>query len=128
VPKTLMGWEIVPKSFTKMLLRMKKEWPDLPPVYITENGVALKDEMVDGRIHDAGRIEYLDEHLRALSKAIAKGVDVRGYFAWSMMDNLEWPLGFDMTFGLIHVDHTTQKRTIKDSGFWYAATIAKNKE
>jgi beta-glucosidase len=128
VPRTLMGWEIVPDSFTKMLVGMKKEWPNLPPIYITENGVALKDEMVDGQVHDAGRTKYLDDHLKALSKAIAKGVDVQGYFAWSMMDNLEWPLGFDMTFGIVHVDHTTQKRTIKDSGRWYAATIAKNKE
>lgn len=128
VPKTLMGWEISPKSFTQMMLRMKKEWPNLPPVYITENGVALKDEVGDGFVKDPGRIQYLNDHLHALSVAVKKGVDVRGYFAWSLMDNLEWPLGYSMTFGIVHVDHKTQKRTWKDSAHWYSATIEKNKQ
>jgi beta-glucosidase len=127
VPKTLMGWEVSPKSFTTMLLRMKQDWPNMPPIYITENGVAFKDELSNERVQDSHRIQYLDSHLSALSKAIRKGVDVRGYMAWSLMDNLEWSLGFDMTFGLVHVDHKTQKRTVKDSGWWYGATIAKQK-
>lgn len=131
VPKTLMGWEISAPAFTKMLLRMKQEWPNLPPMYITENGVALRDEVgSDGQakfVADPGRIDYIDKHLAALKTAMNKGVDVRGYFVWSLMDNLEWPLGYDMTFGIVHVDHKTQQRTWKDSAHWYNATIKKNK-
>lgn len=120
---TLMGWEIRPRSLTDMLVDMKAEYPNLPPVYITENGAALTDELKDGRVQDAKRIAYLDQHLRALNLAVKRGVDVRGYFVWSLMDNLEWSLGYAKTFGLIHVDRTTLARTIKDSGHWYRRLI-----
>lgn len=125
VDRTQMGWEMVPDSFTKMLVDLNREY-EMPPVYITENGAALNDTVSRGRINDRGRIKYLDDHIGAVARAIKGGADVRGYFAWSLMDNLEWPLGFAKTFGLIHVDRTTLDRTVKDSGLWYAKVIAKN--
>jgi beta-glucosidase len=125
VTRTQMGWEMAPDSFTKMLVDLERDY-EMPPVYITENGAALDDTVSDGRIHDRGRIGYLDTHIDAVARAIKGGADVRGYFAWSLMDNLEWPLGFAKTFGLIHVDRTTLNRTVKDSGRWYARTIARN--
>lgn len=126
VPRTQMGWEMVPDSFTKMLLDLERDY-EMPPVYITENGAALDDTVSDGRVNDRHRIKYLDEHIGAVARAIKGGADVRGYFAWSLMDNLEWPLGFAKTFGLIHVDRSTLNRTVKDSGLWYAKTIARNR-
>ncbi|MEY2675767.1 MAG: hypothetical protein RL102_1033, partial [Actinomycetota bacterium] len=97
----------------------------LPPIYITENGAAYDDDISpDGRIHDTRRIEYLNDHLMAVLSAIERGADVRGYMQWSMMDNFEWSVGFAKRFGIVHVDYDTQKRTIKDSGYWYRETIA----
>lgn len=125
-PRTQMGWEMVPDSFTKMLLELERDY-EMPPVYITENGAALDDTLSNGRVNDRHRIKYLDEHVGAVARAIKGGADVRGYFAWSLMDNLEWPLGFAKTFGLIHVDRNTLNRTVKDSGLWYAKMIAKNR-
>lgn len=123
--RTQMGWEMVPSALTDMLVDLNETY-ELPPVYITENGAALDDVVTRGRIRDTGRIQYLDSHLKAVAAATARGVDVRGYFVWSLMDNLEWPLGFAKTFGLIHVDRATLKRTVKDSGHWYAKVIEKN--
>ncbi|MBY0372670.1 MAG: beta-glucosidase [Bryobacteraceae bacterium] len=124
--RTQMGWEIVPSALSKMLIELNDKY-ELPPVFVTENGAALDDTVdSDGRIRDHGRIAYLDSHLKALSAAIASGVDVRGYFVWSLMDNLEWPLGYKKTFGLLHVNRATLERTIKDSGRWYSRVIAKN--
>lgn len=126
-PVTQMGWEMVPSAFTQMLIDIDREY-ELPPIYITENGAALDDVVTEsGRIHDHGRIKYIDQHIAAIARATAAGVDVRGYFVWSLMDNLEWPLGFAKTFGLTHVDRTTLKRTVKDSGLWYSRTIGKNR-
>jgi beta-glucosidase len=107
------------------LVRLKKEY-DVPPILITENGSAWEDEVVDGEVHDPDRIEYLDAHLGAISDAIAEGVDVRGYFAWSLMDNFEWAWGYDRRFGIVRVDYDTQLRTIKDSGRRYAAIAKAN--
>jgi beta-glucosidase len=123
--KTQMDWEIYPRALGDMLVDLSQKYR-LPPIYITENGAALDDTVVAGRIHDADRIKYLHEHLQAIESAIAGGADVRGYFIWSLMDNLEWSLGFAKTFGIVHVHRKTLKRTIKDSGFWYRDVIRAN--
>jgi beta-glucosidase len=124
--ETLMGWEICPAALTRMLLAMNKEYK-LPPIYITENGAALADTHTATGVHDNRRMLYIHEHLSAIELAIAGGVDMRGYFAWSLMDNLEWSLGFSKTFGMVHVDRQTLVRTIKDSGLWYRAMIKANR-
>ncbi len=127
VERTQMGWEMEPASLTAMLLQLQDEY-ELPPIYITENGAAIDDVVApDGFIHDTRRIAYIDNHLAALSRAIKGGVDVRGYFVWSLLDNLEWPLGFKKTFGLIHVDRQTLSRSVKDSGLWYKRVIRNNR-
>lgn len=125
-PKTQMGWEIHPDSLSQMLIDLHKEYP-LPPTYITENGAALDDTVCgDGRVHDVARTRYLHQHIKAVAKAARAGVPMKGYFVWSLMDNLEWPLGFAKTFGIVHVDRKTLARTVKDSGRWYAKVIRKN--
>jgi beta-glucosidase len=120
---TDMGWPITPDGFTDMLVRLHREYPNLPPIYITENGAAYDDPVEDGRCHDTRRIDYLDLHLRALLDAIEEGVDVRGYYQWSLLDNFEWALGYDKRFGLIHVDFDTLERTPRDSAHWYRDVI-----
>jgi len=123
---TDMGWPITPEGFTTLLVRLHTDYPNLPPLYITENGCAYDDPVVDGRCADPRRIDYLDLHLRALHAAIEQGVDVRGYFQWSLMDNFEWALGYDMRFGIVHVDFDTLERTPRDSALWYRDVIARN--
>ena len=123
---TDMGWPITPEGFTEQLVRIKDEYPNLPPVYITENGCAYDDPVVDGRCADRRRIEYLDLHLRALHDAMSEGVDVRGFYQWSLFDNFEWALGFDKRFGIVHVDFDTLERTPKDSAMWYRDVITAN--
>ena len=100
----------------------------LPPVFVTENGCAYDDAPdAAGRVDDRRRIEYLDGHLRAVGEAIAAGVDVRGYFTWSLLDNFEWAEGYTKRFGLVHVDFETQRRTPKDSYAWFARMVAENR-
>ncbi|HSN06300.1 MAG TPA: GH1 family beta-glucosidase [Candidatus Angelobacter sp.] len=123
--RTRMGWDIVPEGLTATLVRLDREY-DVPPILITENGSAWEDEVVDGEVHDPERIEYLDEHLAAILTAIADGVDVRGYFAWSLLDNFEWAWGYSRRFGIVYVDFGTQERTVKDSGRHYASIAAAN--
>jgi beta-glucosidase len=123
---TEMGWEICPPAFRRMLNRIHAEY-NLPPIYITENGAAFRDEVSpDGRIHDERRTDYLRQHIGQLRLAMQDGVEVSGYFVWSLLDNFEWSQGFTKRFGVIRVDYETQKRTIKDSGAWYARLIATN--
>lgn len=123
---TDMGWPITPEGFTELLLRLHDEYPNMPPIYITENGCAYDDPVVAGRCADPRRIEYLDLHLRALRDAMSRGVDVRGYYQWSLMDNFEWALGYDKRFGLVHVDFETLQRTPRDSALWYRDVITRN--
>lgn len=123
--KTLMGWEIHAPALTRMLVSMNEEYR-LPPIFITENGAAMPDTFAKGRVRDVGRMTYIHDHLAALESAVAAGVNIGGYFAWSLMDNLEWSLGYKMTFGIVHVDRNTLKRTVKDSGLWYRDTIKLN--
>ncbi|MFB9993197.1 GH1 family beta-glucosidase [Deinococcus oregonensis] len=117
---TDMGWEIYPQGLTDLLVRLHHSYSDLPPLLITENGAAYPDELgTDGQIHDPARVEYIQQHLNAVREAITAGVDVRGYFAWSLMDNFEWAYGYGKRFGLVYVDYQTQARTLKDSAKWY---------
>lgn len=123
---TEMGWEVCAPALRRMLVRINKEY-DLPPIIITENGAAFKDDVsADGRVHDPRRIEYLKNHFIQTRLAMLDGVDVHGYMVWSLMDNFEWGYGFSKRFGLIYVDYATQRRVIKDSGAWYAAVIGTN--
>ncbi len=121
---TEMDWEVCAPALKRLLIKINQDYR-LPPLYITENGAAFKDEPGrDGKIHDARRLEYIRQHLIQIRLAMRAGVDVRGYFVWSLLDNFEWAYGFSKRFGLIRVDFKTQKRMIKDSGYWYAKVIA----
>jgi beta-glucosidase len=94
---------------------------------ITENGAAYDDDVSgDGAVHDARRVSYLHRHLREAHHIIADGVDLRGYYLWSLMDNFEWAWGYDKRFGIVRVDFDTQQRTIKDSGYFYRDVVAAN--
>lgn len=122
---TETGWEVFPQGLTDLLLWFKQTYGDLP-VYITENGAAFFDPPTadEGRVRDPLRVDYLRKHLSAIHDAIQQGVDVRGYMAWSLLDNLEWSLGYSKRFGIVHVDYASQVRTPKDSARWYADVIA----
>ena len=125
-PITDIGWQIEPAALTRLLDRIHQDYPGTP-MMITENGAAYPDgPSEDGEVHDTNRIEYLDGHLRACLDAISHGVDLRGYFAWSLMDNFEWAEGYNKRFGLVHVDYTTQRRVPKDSARWYQEVIRRN--
>lgn len=125
--RTDMGWPITPDGLRDLLVTLRATYPDLPAVHITENGAAWDDPPgPDGRIHDERRIRYLDAHLRAVHAALREGVDVRGYFAWSLLDNFEWAEGYARRFGIVHVDLATQVRTPRASAQWYRGVIGRN--
>lgn len=115
---TDMGWEIYPEGLTELLVRLHSEYK-LPPVYITENGAAFKDQVEDGRVHDKQRTDYIARHISAMVEAMKLGVPMAGYMVWSLLDNFEWACGYEKRFGIIHVDYQTQTRTLKDSALWY---------
>lgn len=120
LPVTSMGWRVDPSGLTEVLERVADLAPGLP-LYVTENGAAYDDEVVlDGRVEDVDRLGYFDGHIRACHEAIERGVPLRGYFAWSLMDNFEWAFGYSCRFGLVHVNFDTMQRTPKASGEWYA--------
>jgi beta-glucosidase len=124
LPLTAMGWEVHPEGLHTLLVRLGKEYPTLPPLYITENGAAYDDEVApDGAIHDVERTSYIESHIQAVSDAVRDGADIRGYFVWSFLDNFEWAWGYNKRFGIVRVDYDTQVRTIKDSGKAYARII-----
>ncbi len=123
LPLTEMGWEIYPRGLSELLLTLHSEYK-LPQVYVTENGGAFKDLVVDGQVHDADRIDYLRTHIAAVAEAMRQGVPMAGYMVWSLMDNFEWSSGYAKRFGIVHVDYTTQKRTPKDSAKWYRQFVA----
>ena len=124
--QTEMGWEIDPEGLYDLLTRVARDHPGVP-LYVTENGAAIADEKgPDGEVHDPARVAYLDAHFRAAHRAIADGVDLRGYFVWSLLDNFEWSFGYSKRFGLIHVDFDTLERTPKDSARWYAKVTRAN--
>ncbi|HSN32919.1 MAG TPA: GH1 family beta-glucosidase [Ideonella sp.] len=124
---TETGWEVFPQGLTDTLLWIKQRYGALPQ-YVTENGAALFDPPVaeGGRIEDPLRVAYLRKHLAAAADALRQGVDLRGYFAWSLLDNLEWSLGYSKRFGIVHVNFETQQRTPKDSARWYAEAVARH--
>jgi beta-glucosidase len=124
---TETGWEVHPPSLTRTLLWVTERYGRIP-LYITENGAALYDapHAIDGRVDDPLRVWYYREHLKAAREAIAKGVDLRGYFAWSLLDNYEWSLGYSKRFGIVHVNYETQERTPKASALYYRDVIRSN--
>jgi beta-glucosidase len=142
-PVTAMGWEIDPHGLFETLTRVAGDYPPVP-LYVTENGAAFDDTLSradgadgtdgaggrdgaggGGAVHDTRRLEYVREHLRACHSAIAAGVPLHGYFAWSLMDNFEWAWGYAKRFGLVYVDFATQERLLKDSARWYAGVISR---
>jgi beta-glucosidase len=123
-PLTGIGWEVDESGLRNLLVRVTEDYGQ-PVIYITENGSAWDDTLdEDGQVHDADRTAYLHGHLGAVADAIEAGADVRGYFAWSLMDNFEWSYGYSQRFGVVHVDYDSQQRTVKDSGREYASIIA----
>jgi beta-glucosidase len=122
VQYTSMGWEVYPPAMHEVLSWLRRDYGN-PPVYITENGAAFEDALINGTIHDPKRIAYIAAYLAEVQRAIAEGADVRGYFVWSLLDNFEWAAGYSKRFGIVHVDYKSQARTIKSSGLWYAEQI-----
>jgi beta-glucosidase len=125
LPRTEMGWEIDASGLRDILVRLHRDYPAVP-LYVTENGAAFADEQANGRVHDPDRIAYLEAHFRAAAEAIAAGVDLRGYFVWTLLDNFEWAYGYTKRFGLVHVDYETLQRTPKDSARWFAEVTRRN--
>lgn len=121
-PLTDMGWEVVPECLTDLLIRMHHDWK-LPPLYVAENGAAFRDTVVEGRISDSDRTDYIASHIAAVGDALALGVPMAGYMVWSLLDNFEWASGYAKRFGIVHVDYATQQRTPKDSYRWYQAFL-----
>jgi beta-glucosidase len=124
---TETGWEVYPQGLVDTLLWIKGRYGPIP-LYVTENGAAIFDPPVaeGGRIDDPLRVDYFRKHLGAAAQALRQGVDLRGYFAWSLLDNLEWSLGFSKRFGIVHVNFESQERTLKSSARYYADVIARH--
>ncbi|GAA2060095.1 GH1 family beta-glucosidase [Streptomyces carpaticus] len=129
VRHTTMGWPVVPHTFTDLLVDLRRRYPAMPPLIITENGSAEADVVAaDGQVHDSDRVEYLAGHLAAVADAVAAGVDVRGYYVWSLLDNFEWAYGYEQRFGIVRVDYQTLERLPKDSYHWYRQLIAAHRD
>jgi beta-glucosidase len=127
VERTDVDWEVVPDCLPDLLLRLQADYGPIP-LLITENGCAVDDgPSADGEIHDERRVAFMRGHLAALERAIDAGVDVRGYLAWSLMDNYEWAHGYRQRFGITYVDYATQRRIPKDSARWYADFVHRNR-
>lgn len=123
-PRTEFHWEIWPAAIYQMIMRVSKDY-GRPPIYITENGCSFGDRPgPDGRVHDDRRIDFYKGYIGQVGRALDEGADVRGYYTWTLIDNFEWAMGFSQRFGIIDVDFEgDQKRTIKDSGYWYRDLI-----
>lgn len=122
-PRTAMGWSIAPEGLESLLVELGTEFPGLP-LMITENGAAFDDIEQGGEVHDADRVDYLRRHFAAAQRAIERGVDLRGYLVWSLLDNFEWAWGYTKRFGIVRVDYGDQSRIIKDSGAWLSDMIS----
>ena len=120
---TTMDWEVYPQGLQDILETFQRRYPNLPPIYITENGMSSADRVQGDGVDDLQRQSYLKRHFAACSRAMDKGVDVRGYFIWSLLDNFEWAFGYERRFGIVHVDFESQRRTLKDSARAYAAFL-----
>ena len=120
---TGMGWEVYPDGLFELLVRLNEEY-ELPPLYVTENGAAFEDRVEpNGSVEDGSRVEYINSHLQAAGAALRAGVNLKGYFVWSLLDNFEWQQGYSQRFGIVHVDFATQRRTPKASALFYADAI-----
>jgi beta-glucosidase len=117
-PVTAMGWEIAPAHLEHLLRRLDHDY-DRPRILITENGAAFDDVVLNGQVYDIDRVRFVQDHLSAVARAIDAGVDIEGYYLWSLLDNFEWESGYRPRFGIIHVDYETQERTPKQSAMWY---------
>ncbi|GIF77708.1 GH1 family beta-glucosidase [Asanoa siamensis] len=124
-PVTAMDWPVDPSGLGDVLVRLSVDYPGTPLI-VTENGASYVDTLVDGRVADPDRVEFFDGHVRAVHDAIRRGADLRGYLAWSLLDNFEWAYGYDKRFGLIYVDYATQARVPKDSALWFREVIRRN--
>ena len=123
-PVTDMDWAVDASGLWEILVRLGREYGN-PPLLVTENGAAYRDRVApDGGVHDPERVGYLHSHLTSAHQAVSEGVDLRGYFVWSLLDNFEWAEGYGRRFGLVHIDYETQRRTWKDSAHWYREVIA----
>jgi len=123
--KTAMGWEVCPEALYDLMVRLREEYTQIP-IYITENGAAYDDVLSkDKRVHDVKRIDYIKRHLIKVSELNEQGADIKGYFIWSLMDNLEWEHGYSKRFGIVYIDYETQERILKDSALWYKNLIEK---
>jgi beta-glucosidase len=124
-PMTAFGWPVIPDGLREIVMTFRERYGEaLPPIYITESGCSYHDTVgPDGAVNDPERVAYHEGHLRALRASMDAGADVRGYFVWSIMDNFEWSAGFEQRFGLVHVDFETQRRTPKDSFYWYQKRV-----
>ncbi|MEO6549780.1 MAG: GH1 family beta-glucosidase [Ferruginibacter sp.] len=122
---TEMNWEVYPECIYEMLVKFSK-YKNFKQIIVTENGAAFRDELHDGKVQDPERKSYLQQHLLHVLRAIKAGVNVKGYFVWSFTDNFEWAEGFKPRFGLVYIDFETQKRIIKDSGYWFGRFIQSN--
>ena len=121
-PYTAMGWNIAPEGLEELLVSLSERFPTTPLV-ITENGAAFDDDVVDGAVHDPKRVDYLRRHFVAAHRALSRGVDLRGYLVWSLLDNFEWGYGFSKRFGIVHVDYDSLVRTPKDSAHWLTQLV-----
>ena len=127
LPTTEMGWEIHPPSLYHMLKKFNA-YPQIKKIIVTENGAAFPDKVINGKVNDTKRTQYIQEHIAQVMKARKKGLKIDGYFVWTFTDNFEWAEGYHARFGLVHIDFDTQKRTIKNSGYWYRDFLSnKNK-
>lgn len=124
-PKTASGWDIDAPGLGEVLAQVHRDYPSIP-IHITENGAAFDDVLTDGVVADDDRIDFIASHLAVLADAIDDGVDVRGYFAWSLLDNFEWAEGYEKRFGLVHVDFDTLERTPKASARWYGDLVRRS--
>lgn len=122
-PKTAMGWDISPDAFVSLIERIRRDYTE-SPIYITENGSAWNDVLIDGAVHDQDRINYLEAHLLAVRTMNEKELNIAGYYCWSLMDNFEWSFGYSKRFGIVYVDFETQARIKKDSYYRYQQIIS----
>ncbi len=123
---TDMGWEVYPQGLTELLVSLNQQYK-LPKMYITENGAAMADTLNNGEVNDIERVDYYHTHLNAVCDAIRQGVNIQGYFAWSLMDNFEWAYGYEKRFGLVYIDYSSQQRILKDSAKQYRALLKQRK-
>ncbi|MET7401203.1 GH1 family beta-glucosidase [Dactylosporangium sp. NPDC005572] len=127
LPVTTVGWPVEPDGLREVLVMLRDDYPGLPPLFVTENGAAFPDVVAaDGSVDDPLRVDYLHRHLLALREAIQAGVDVRGYFVWTLLDNFEWAEGFAARFGIVRVDYADQRRVPKTSARWLGRVARDN--